>query len=199
MENPPVHLPGEYKGVGIEVIGDPSGRKGEGTLTFLEGAFSTLALTGEDMPWSPQTDEAWRSNNKRQQILDEVEDAAIRIRENPNDEEAKLCLLRHRKKARQAEPRMRWIERAANVIQMSGMRTSNHANSPVERAVVIALMEQAAKLGRPPAMHEVTAAMRELKDGNGAMTTGADKDLAKVVTALGFGWLQRRPRGRTRE
>lgn len=191
-------MPGEFTGKGFEVIGDPSERLGRGCIKFRDGRFRGLTLQSEDDPeWTHDTAAKWDEQWKQ----DQVEDRALRLRDNPADAEAQRdvdeLLDEVRRARRLGAGRDRTTERAIAKIVAGGLPKSWPHQNPRERAMVMALIETSKEFCRPPSGDEVVDAMFKMKDTEAVFLVNSDerKGLVDLLKDHGFGWLEFRGRG----
>ena len=200
---PAIKLPRQFTGRGFEIIGDPIAQNAQGSIWFQDGVFRGLSFpVGEDDRLTPATVQKWKVAREKRSLMRSVETLAVRLRENPSDEPAALALSDFLAKARSAVPRQRFVERVAKKILTTGAPPSwIKAQEVCERAAVTALMSLSDELRRVPQMHEVAGRMKELYDDDACsfLTVSSPENQVKAIERIGFGWLDRRGRGRPKQ
>jgi len=210
-ELPPIKLPKQFTGEGLEIIGNPLDRGEQFTLWFRDGRFEMLSLPSrESFPkWTPETSTAWEKAMRQSR----AESLAMTLKDNPGDVAAAEELTAILKVCRKARPRERAAENAVGNIRNGGMPTSWPSQDRRERAAIIAIMQLCKEGHRPPTGNNeidklslpltgdvLIDRMKRLRDDIDPMkpfltNDGDRKNLAKFLRALGLGWLGFRARG----
>ena len=122
------------------------------------------------------------------------------IRDNPADLQAAAELKAIRKVCREMRPQDKATENAVRKILIGGMPTNWPSQDKRERAAIIAVMQLADELCRPPTGDETIDRMKRLRDEMDTMkpfltNDGDRKNLADFLRNNGFGWLEFRKQG----
>ena len=186
--------PREFIGQGFEIIGDPVDSLESGSLSFQDGVFVGLQLPSQELDSNVE----WQKRERRET----AERLALHYRDHPADKKAKAELKAILKQCRDERPQDKATERAVKSIREGGPATNWPAQDQRQRAAVIALMQTAKELCRPPTEAEVIDRMRKLRDSldkkEPLLTASETKQLAAILRGFGFSWLERTPRGRPR-
>jgi hypothetical protein len=200
-ELPPIKLPKDYTGQGIEIIGDPDDLFSECvSLFFQDGSFVSIGLPTRSLVLSADPNQPpERQTPERQASIRRYYAKALAetFQKDPSDINAKQSLKAIRKACRQAKTRERGTENAIRKIMAGDFNANWSFQNCRERLAIRAVMELARELSKPPTEAEVIDRMKVFTDAENIklIQDGERKHLAELLRASGFGWLERRGRG----